>query len=79
MRREERLRPNNDGEFFRKIDNGRGGTPSYLFDGPTNVVGEGGPVPVGYGRLLIGSTAIHGVMQVVEYPILTNVNEIVVE
>lgn len=32
-----------------------GGEPSYLFSGPVNTVGEGGPVPLGYGRLLIGS------------------------
>lgn len=43
---------------FRKIDNGNGGKPSYLFDGPTNVLGEGGPVPVGYGRMKIGSQTI---------------------
>ena len=31
---------------------------SYLFDGPVNVTREGGPIPVGYGRLLIGSQVI---------------------
>jgi predicted phage tail protein len=31
---------------------------SYLFDGPVNVTREGGPVPIGYGRLLIGSQVI---------------------
>jgi len=45
-------------EDFRKIDNGNGGKPSYLFDGPTNVLGEGGPVPVGYGKMKIGSQTI---------------------
>lgn len=35
-----------------------GGGKSYLFDGPSNTAGEGGPVPVGYGRLLIGSKTI---------------------
>lgn len=35
-----------------------GGGKSYLFDGPTNTAGEGGPVPIGYGRLLIGSKTI---------------------
>lgn len=45
-------------EDFRKIDNGNGGKPSYLFDGPTNVLGEGGPVPIGYGRMKIGSQTI---------------------
>lgn len=31
---------------------------SYLFDGPANTIREGGPVPVGYGRLLVGSQVI---------------------
>lgn len=39
------------------------GTPqalkqSYYFSGPENTTGQGGPVPVGYGRLLIGSHTI---------------------
>lgn len=34
------------------------GKTSYLFNGPENTVGEGGPVPVVYGRLIIGSLAI---------------------
>lgn len=43
-------------EDFRTISGG--GKASYLFNGPTNVVGEGGPVAVGYGRLLVGSSVI---------------------
>jgi predicted phage tail protein len=35
-----------------------GGNKSYLFDGPTNVNGEGGPIPIGYGRVLVGSKSI---------------------
>lgn len=31
---------------------------SYLFSGPTNTITEGAPVPIGYGRLLIGSAPI---------------------
>ena len=31
---------------------------SYLFGGPVNVINEGGPVPIGYGRLLVGSQVI---------------------
>lgn len=31
---------------------------SYLFSGPVNTLNEGGPVPVGYGRLLVGSSVI---------------------
>jgi predicted phage tail protein len=36
-----------------------GGPTSYLFNGPVNTVGEGGPVPVGYGRLLIGGNNVY--------------------
>ena len=50
---------------FRKIDGG-GGKPSYLFDGPSNVLGEGGPVPVGYGRMKIGSQTVEISMNNVE-------------
>lgn len=31
---------------------------SYLFNGPVNVINEGGPVPIGYGRLIVGSQVI---------------------
>lgn len=31
---------------------------SYLFSGPVNVINEGGPVPIGYGRLIVGSQVI---------------------
>jgi predicted phage tail protein len=31
---------------------------SYLFNGPVNVINEGGPVPLGYGRLIVGSQVI---------------------
>lgn len=43
-------------EDFREIE--QGGKTSYLFAGPQNIVGEGGPVPVGYGRLLVGSQVV---------------------
>jgi predicted phage tail protein len=36
-----------------------GGPTSYLFNGPVNTVGEGGPVPVGYGRLLVGGNNVY--------------------
>lgn len=42
---------------FREIAGG-GGRQSYLFQGPVNVIGEGGPVPVLYGRLIVGSQVI---------------------
>lgn len=35
-----------------------GGTSSYLFNGPQNIAREGGPVPFGYGELLIGSQVL---------------------
>lgn len=43
-------------EDFRKLQDG--GRPSYLFSGPQNTTREGGPVPVGYGRLLVGSQVL---------------------
>ncbi len=44
-------------EDFREIDGSTGRT-SYLFNGPENTTQEGGPVPVGYGQLIIGSQVI---------------------
>jgi len=41
---------------FREIE--EGGSASYLFNGPENTIREGGPVFVGYGRLLVGSHVI---------------------
>jgi len=49
-------KPPNGGDF-REIENAQGRT-SYLFNGPENVTKEGGPVPLGYGRLLVGSQVI---------------------
>ena len=43
---------------FREISSGGGGKQSYLFGGPQNTINEGGPVPVGYGRLLVGSQVV---------------------
>lgn len=40
---------------------------SYLFGGPVNIIGEGGPVPLGYGRLLVGSHVISSAYKVVDY------------
>ena len=42
-------------EFQEFQDNSKTGKRSFIFDGPTNVVGEGRGVPFGYGRLRIGS------------------------
>ncbi len=40
---------------------GKGG---YLFNGPENTVGEGGPIPIIYGRLIVGSLAIGASYQI---------------
>ena len=37
---------------------------SYLFSGPSNVSNEGGPVPIGYGRLIIGSSVVSAAYQI---------------
>lgn len=42
---------------FREIEQTKKST-SYLFGGPVNTANEGGPVPVGYGRLIAGSQII---------------------
>ena len=42
---------------FREIESTKKST-SYLFGGPTNTANEGGPIPVGYGRLIAGSQVI---------------------
>jgi predicted phage tail protein len=45
---------NPSADFEASPDSG-GGEPSYTFNGPVNTVGEGGPIPIGYGRLIVGS------------------------
>src|ERR1017187_2489619 len=45
------------------------GEISYLFNGPTNTTKEGGPVPVGYGTLLIGSQVISEAYANLDYSI----------
>ena len=42
---------------FREIEDTRKGQ-SYLFSGPSNTVNEGGPIPLGYGRALVGSQVV---------------------
>lgn len=39
---------------------------SYLFNGPVNTITEGGPVPLGYGRLIVGSQVISTTYEVTE-------------
>ena len=40
---------------------------SYLFNGPENTVGEGGPHPVGYGTMAVGSNVISAGYQITEF------------
>lgn len=47
---------------------------SYMFDGPQNVAREGIPVPIGYGRLLVGSAVISATYEVTD--IRSDVNEV---
>lgn len=35
-------------------------TPNYAFNGPVNTTAQGYPVPVGYGRLIVGGARISG-------------------
>lgn len=42
--------------FNQNLDTAAG--QSYLFSGPSNTIGEGNPVPVGYGTMLVGSNVI---------------------
>ena len=51
------LTPTPEFADFREIEGGAS-RPPYLFSGPVNTVREGGPVFVGYGRLLVGSHVI---------------------
>jgi predicted phage tail protein len=59
-------RPPSTGATPEKPDN----TPNLAFDGAVNTMGQGGPVPLGYGRMIVGS-------QIVSVGFSTN-NEIVV-
>jgi predicted phage tail protein len=51
--------------------NSRGSVP-YLFNGPANTVGEGGPVPVGYGELMIGSNNVFASYDIAYRAFITN-------
>ena len=41
--------------------------PSYAFDGPVNTAAQGNPVPVCYGRLIVGSQVVSAGMMAEEY------------
>lgn len=51
-------------EFQEFQDNSKTGKRSFIFDGPTNVVGEGRAVPFGYGRMMIGSQTIDATYEI---------------
>ena len=51
-------------EFQEFQDNSKTGKRSFIFDGPTNVAGEGRGVPFGYGRLKIGSQTIDATYEI---------------
>lgn len=38
--------------------NGVSNEPSYAFNGVVNTTAQGGPVPLGYGRMIVGSAVI---------------------
>ena len=50
---------------FREIEEGKKKV-SYLFDGPTNAANEGGPVPIGYGRLIVGSQVVQTSQDIIQ-------------
>jgi len=43
--------------------------PSYVFNGPVNTTAQGHPVPVGYGRLVVGGAVISGGLNTEEIPV----------
>lgn len=51
---------------FREIE--QGGGKAYLLNGPQNTIREGGPVFVGYGRLLVGSHVVQSAVDTVNAP-----------
>jgi hypothetical protein len=51
---------------FREIE--QGGGKAYLLGGPQNTIREGGPVFVGYGRLMAGSHVIQSALDTVDSP-----------
>lgn len=55
---------------YQNISNAGAGKSSYLFSGPQNTTREGGPVPVGYGRLFVGSQVISASYEITEHDAL---------
>jgi predicted phage tail protein len=46
--------------------------PSYVFNGAVNTQAQGNPVPVGYGRMIVGSAVISAGIQAEDYAPATN-------
>lgn len=57
---------------FQQFKEPEKGKQSFLFNGPVNTIGEGGPVPVGYGRVLVGSQVISVSRKIQDYEIPRN-------
>lgn len=47
--------------------------PSYAFNGPVNVTAQGNPVPIGYGRMIVGSAVISAGIVTEEIPIAAEI------
>lgn len=43
--------------------------PSYVFNGPVNTTAQGQPVPVGYGRLIVGGAVVSAGLSTEEIPV----------
>lgn len=52
-------------DYSNQLDNAS--AQSYLFNGPQNTVGEGGPIPIGYGTLAVGSNVISAGYKITEF------------
>jgi predicted phage tail protein len=50
-------------------------TPSFVFDGAVNTVAQGHPVPVCYGRLIVGSQVISAGLSVEQFSTTPDVSE----
>ena len=49
--------------------------PSYLFNGPVNTIKQGGPVPLLYGRMMVGSQVISSGITTSQLPDTTVLSE----
>lgn len=43
--------------------------PSYAFNGPVNTTAQGNPVPIGYGRMIVGGAVISAGLSTEEIPV----------